>query len=824
MSADLDAQLASLSVEERTRLTAGADVWRTHAFPEAGVPQVKVTDGPNGARGGDFVGGLTALCLPVGVAMGATWDPVLIEQVGEALGQEVRSKQAHVLLAPTVNLHRSPLAGRNFECYSEDPLLTAHIAVGFVSGVQRHGVGCAIKHFVGNDSEFERDSISSDIDATTLREAYLVPFEAAVREAGVWMIMSAYNKLNGTACSANRWLLTDLLREEWGFDGAVVSDWFGTYSTIPSAEAGLDLEMPGPQKYFGQRLLDAVESGELPEAVVDGQVTNLLRLAARTGAKTDAEKPEEAIDLPEHRALAADVAIASSVLLRNEGVLPLEPATVSTVAVVGPNARPGQIQGGGSAQVRPHRVIEPLAGIADRFGDGVDVRYAPGCLTHRQIPSAGHRHFVGDDGEPGIDIAFFNGLDLGDNPVFVDRVPGVSWIWMGSTPPGVDPTGYSVRWTGAFVADESGIHEFGVTAVGRSRVMLDGVELIDNWSDVERGHTYFTYGSVERRATAALEAGRSYTLVVEYSLDSSGPFGAIGFGVLPPPDETIFDAAVDAAASADAAVVMVGLNPEWESEGFDRVGLELPGRQNELVAAVAAVNPRTIVVVNAGSPIAMPWVDDVGAVLQVWYPGQEFGGALAAILAGDADPSGRLPTTFPRRLADNPTVGNYPGQNGHVAYEEGLLFGYRHYDRNAVEPLFPFGHGLSYTTFAFEAASLARVDSRVSSPAPVTGGGLAVTVPVTNTGDRRGTTVVQVYVRDLSAGGDRPDKVLAGFAKVALDPGESTSAVAMLSDRAFQRWNDSSDEWEQSAGPFEAVVARSAVDVVETVRVESDLL
>lgn len=823
MDADLDSRLLELSLADQARLTAGADVWRTQAYPDAGIPAVKVTDGPNGARGGDFVGGQTALCLPVGVAMGATWDPDLIEQVGEALAAEVKTKQAQVLLAPTVNLHRSPLAGRNFECYSEDPLLTARLAVRFVRGVQRHGVGCAIKHFVGNESEFERESISSDIADPTLREAYLVPFEAAVREAGVWMVMSAYNKLNGTACSANRWLLTDLLRGEWGFDGAVVSDWFGTYSTVPSAEAGLDLEMPAPAKYFGAALHDAVESGALDQSVVERQAANILRVADRTGATTDEEKPEDAIDLSEHRELAAEVAVGSTVLLHNDGLLPLDPASVATVAVVGPNARPGQIQGGGSAQVRPHRVVEPLAGITERFGSDVEVRYGKGCLTHRQIPNPNRRQFIGADGEPGIDITFFNSADLSGEPVFVDRVPGISWIWMGSTPPGVDPMNYSVRWNGTFVPETTGTHEFGLTATGRSRVMLDEEEIVDNWSNPVRGHTYFSFGSEERRATVDLEAGVAVPLVVEYSVDAKAPFGAVGFGALGPESETLFDEAVEVARTSDVAIVMVGLNPEWESEGFDRVDLELPGRQNELVAAVAAVNPRTVVVVNAGSPVAMPWLDDVSAVLQVWYPGQEFGTALAAVLAGDRDPSGRLPTTFPRRLEDNPSVGNYPGANGHVAYEEGLLFGYRHYDRNDIEPLFPFGHGLSYSTFDFGSAQLGRGDDEQAASI-VTGGGVTVTVPVTNTGDRSATTTVQMYIRDRSAPATRPDKVLAGFCKVSLDPGDTTTARSMLSDRAFARWDETANGWVPGEGPFDLLIGRSASDIVETIAIEGEEL
>jgi beta-glucosidase len=763
----IEGLLAQLTLDEKTLLCAGASLWRGHGVPRLGIPALRVTDGPNGARGGHFGGGATAACFPCGSALAATFDPALIEAVGAALGDEARSKRAHVLLGPTINMHRTPLGGRHFEGYSEDPLLAARIAAAFVRGVQSRGVAACPKHFVANDSEFERMTISSELDERTLREIYLPPFEAALREAGAWTVMAAYNGVNGVTCSANAALLRDVLRGEWEWDGAVMSDWYGTKDTVGSARGGLDLEMPGPPRFFGPELSAAVRRGDVAEALVDEKARRMLRLLARTGALDERGGPpsEVADDRAEHRALARRTASEAIVLLRNEdGVLPLRRDRLRRLAVIGPNARRTTIQGGGSSKVSPHYETNVEGALRAALGAEVEVVWAEGCTNFRRLP-------VLEGVE--LDLEVFASTDLSGGALSMRRVRRPDFTWLGSDSPVGGGRPFSARLAGAFVPARAGVHRFSLTCVGRARLFVDDALVVDAWN-AERGDSYFGFGSAEVIGAVALEAGRSVTLVIEHAKEAPGVGGLrVGHHVAPEGDPVAEAAAL--ARSADAAVVVIGLDAEWESEGGDRASLVLPGRQDELVAAVCAAQPKTAVVVNAGAPVEMPWADAAPAVVWAWYGGQEAGRATADVLLGASDPGGRLPTTFPRRLEDvacharrDPEV--YPGRAGKVRYAEGVLVGYRHFDASRIAPRFPFGHGLSYTRFEYGPLALE---------------GDVVRVAVRNAGERAGTEVVQLYAAPIGAGRAHPPQQLAAFAKLDLLPGESRSVTLRPDPRAL---------------------------------------
>jgi beta-glucosidase len=802
MTDRIEELITRMSIEEKVSMLAGSDQWHGTGVPRLGIPPIKMTDGPCGARGAQREGGTTSACFPCGTALAATWNPELVERVGAALGEEVLTKRAQVLLAPTVNIHRSPLAGRNFECYSEDPHLTGRIAIGYIRGVQSRGVGACIKHFVCNDSEFERMTISSEVGERALREIYLAPFEAAIAEARPWSVMAAYNRLNGTYASEHPRLLTEILRGEWGFDGFVVSDWYGTRSTAESVEAGLDLEMPGPPRYRGEKLLDAVKAGAVAEARLDAAVRRLLEATVRAGAFEHPEEAvEESIDRPEHRQLAREAAGEAIVLLKNESdLLPLDRGRIRRLAVIGPSADAANVLGGGSAGVTPHYTVTPLEGIRAACGDEAAVHYERGCTNHRILPRL--------DGKlvpAGFEAEYFDNPELVGDPVLTKRSRYIDFTWFGRIESGVDSEIVAVRFSGKFSPPESGAYTLGLTSAGRSRLRADGIELVDNWTRQTPGDSYFGAGSVEVTAQLEMRAGEEREIQIDFCRTNPAIAGVKAGALLPVPED-LMERATAAAGEADAAVVVVGLDDQWETEGRDRVDMELPGRQAELIERVASVNRNTVVVVNAGSPVTMDWVDRVPAVLDVWYPGQELGNALADVLFGDVNPSGKLPTTFPKRIEDNPAYLNYPGENGEVLYGEGIFVGYRYYDRKRIEPRFAFGHGLSYTRFEYGELRLGR--ERVGADDE-----LEVSVEVTNAGKRAGSEVVQLYLCDLECSLARPDQELRGFEKVVLEPGETKTARFTLDRRALSFYDPAQEGWVAEPGEFEVRVGSSSRDI-----------
>lgn len=817
-SALVESLVAKLSIDEKASLTIGSGPWHTTALPDHGIGRVKVTDGPTGARG-DGRSGARATCFPVGVCLGASWSTELLGEVGAALAGEVQTKGAHVLLGPTVNLQRTPIGGRNFECYSEDPLLTGRLAVAFIGGVQRGGVGTSIKHLVGNDVEHDRHHVSADMDEATLREVALLPFELAVREADPWTVMAAYNRLNGVHATSSRRLLTEILKDEWGWPGMVVSDWGAVTETAATAIAGCDLEMPGPLGWLGPKLADAVRAGEVPEEVLDDLARRVLHLAERAGRLDDDGEPEErSVDTPELRALTRRAAVEGMVLLRNDGLLPLAKDALRRVAVIGPNAEVGMVQGGGSSQVLIHaEVTGPLAALRSILGDEVEVVHERGCSTAKFAPMIPPRRWEGggDTTAPRISNMPFATIrddapvrvelfdDEGGDVVRSHRATDVTTTFSGRLRPLADPRSFFARFTGTYVPDTTGAHRFGLSTVGRGRLLVDGVEVIDNWSAPQPGETFFAHGSAEVLAAVELTAGAPVEVVVEYRREGDhADIGGVRLGVHPPEPSDLIEQATAAAAGADVAVVVVGTTSEWETEGNDRSGIELPGRQAELIEAVAAANSRTVVVVNAGSPVDMAWAERTAAVLQVWFGGQEMGPALASVLLGDADPGGRLPHTIPMRLDDQPGATSYPGTGGVLRYEERLLAGHRWYDAQGIAPRYPFGHGLSYATFAWGEPQVGVADASTADPR------VRVRVSVTNTSGRSGKEVVQLYVRP-PAGSHRPDLELKGFAKVEVAAGATADVVVELDTLAFRHW-DEPGGWTVAAGTYELVLGASS--------------
>ena len=800
MSKRTDDLVAAMTTEEKVAMVTGGDMWHTRGVERLGIPKLKVTDGPNGARGDGLMGtGSRTACIPSGAALGATWDPALVTELGELLGDEAVAKRSQVLLAPTINLHRSPKGGRNFECYSEDPILSGRLAAAFVRGVQSRGVATTAKHFVANDSEFERNSIDTQVDERTLRELYLVPFEHAVKDGGSWGIMSAYNRLNGTFCSENHWLLTTVLRDEWGFDGFVVTDWFAARSTADMANAGLSLEMPGEGRWYGELLTAAVNAGEVHPDALDRIAGDVLALMERTGALDhDNDFTETELDRPEDRALVRRAAAAGSVLLRNDGVLPLHPEAITKVAVIGPNAFNAKVMGGGSAKVNAYRATSPLDALSARLPHA-EVVWEKGCDIDRTCPALTKPLVQGR-----VTVEYFDGFDL-DHPAKTTVQTGnFDFIAFGEPASGVSAESYSLRATATIVPTSTATHEFRLVQCGRARVLVDGEVVLDATDgDYPRGSAFFGFGTDEIVAQVDLIEGQEIEVTAEFSNRDSMLLSGMRLGLLSTVQEDLLGRAVALAADSDVAVVVVGTNDDWETEGRDRDLWELPGDQPELIRRVAAANERTIVILNVGSPHDLSWLDEPAAVLSVGFGGQELGDAIVDMLLGEVEPSGRAPTTVGARYEHFGAYPNYPGENSVVRYGEGLFTGHRFHDAMGLEPAVAFGFGLSYTTFEMSEPRLAPESDAASGAGAPTGATITVEVDVTNTGERRGSEVVQVYVEPLNPEITRPVRELKAFQKVTLDPGETTTVVLDLEPRAFAYYDVGDPFWAElsNAGP-----------------------
>ena len=812
--------LAALDLEDKVRLLTGADNWRTCPLPAIGLRPMVMSDGPAGVRGQTMDERNPSASLPCLSALGATWDPGLVSELAFALGTEAKSKGVDVLLAPTINVMRTPLGGRGFESFGEDPVLIARMAVAYVAGLRQAGVAAAAKHYVGNDSETQRWTYDARIAEHVLRELYLVPFEACVREADLDLVMTGYNMVNGITMTEHASLLSSILKDEWGFQGVALSDWHAARSTVATAAAGLDLAMPGPGGPWGSQLTAAVRAGEVSEDEVDAKVLRILRLARRVGAfgRNGASATGASANggpvLADPSLLRRCAAAAFTLLLNKASVLPLDPGTLRSIALIGPNAVSPVTQGGGSATVPQVGVSTPAGALTEALAGQARLIVRPGCVTWSIVPEPPLGALRDPDtGEPGVRLEFRT--EDGELAGTEHRT-ATMFTWWEGLPAGIGWGGRgTISLRARYRAAQGGPHVIAAGGVGLLTLTIDGAQVAQGRPGVPADPVETMVRPGEIRATIDLAEGQDAEVAISL-LPEDWPDGpvAIRLGIVPMPDgDALLREAVEAARNADVAIVVVGSGPATESEGFDRPGLALPGDQDELVRRVAAVNDRTVVVVNAGMPVLMPWADQVAAIGCCWLPGQAMGDALADVLLGRAEPGGRLPVTIPAAEADCPVLHSVPDQ-GKLNYAEGLLIGYRGYDQAGTAPRFAFGHGLGYTTWEYQSvtASSAAVD-----PA----GELGLTLTIRNAGRRRGREVVQAYVEPVTAEPGRPVRTLAAFAAVTAEPGESAEVRLTVPARAFARYDETARAWVWPPGEFAVRIGRSSADLRLSVRVKS---
>ncbi|KAJ6071019.1 Beta-glucosidase B [Penicillium canescens] len=783
----------------------------------------KVSDGPNGARGASFVGIATAACFPAASCLAATFDANIARQIGEALGEEAHTKGVRCLLAPTLCNHRHPLGGRNFEAFSEDPLLSGSLASKFVEGIQSKGVAAAIKHFVANEQETERMRVNTLIDERTLREIYLRPFEIAVKEAKPWAVMTAYNMVNGEHCDSNEFLLRTVLRGEWGWDGLVMSDWGGTNSSAGSLNAGMNLEMPGPGRFRTvPAVLKDIEEGRVTEGTINDSVRALLGFLDRVGAFSDSTvHREEAIDRVKHRKLIRDVGARGCVLLKNNGCLPLSRDRVvgKRVAIFG-LAKSILAHGGGSAAVKAHYKISPWAAMHEAIGDIAELSYSKGANTERFLPPVADNTDIGKvtglDGRAGwTQIAY----DLKTQQL-VSITHGLSISKLAPFDPSTH--GHIIEYVADLIPKETGSYCFGTSGIGPTQTFVN-----DNLIYEQAGHTAdpmgFIFGlQAENVVYYTLIAGTMYRLRIRtlpcqaipaLKILAGRPGFRFGMSAAAENDADLLSDAICLAQSADYAIVFTGHTEQWETEGQDQVAFNLPkdGSQDALVSAVASVNRNTIVVNSTGVPVAMPWVENVAAIVQAWFGGQEAGASIVDVLTGTVNPEGRLPVTFPKSIEDAPAYGNFPGSyidnNPTVHYEEGIFVGYRHYDRISDEKVnFPFGHGLSYSTFEFGELEIT----------PRHNGCYSVCVSVKNTSNLAGGTLVQVYAGFSKTDPCHPIKALVAFAKVRLQPRQSQTLTVSVPTRHLAYFDEQSSKWVVRPGTYLFTLGHSVADTIKT--------
>lgn len=793
VEARVESILGKMTVDEKIELLGGINDFYTRPIARLGIPSLRMSDGPMGVH--DY--GLTT-AYPAGIALAASWDVDLAQRFGMSMGNDARARGVNFILGPGMNIYRAPMNGRNFEYFGEDPFLASRMAVAVIRGIQTQGVIATAKHFAGNNSEFARMTLSSDIDERTLREIYLPAFEASVKEAGVGAVMDAYNLVDGTYMTQNDHLNNAILKREWRFDGILMSDWGATHDGLAAAKGGLDLEMPSPTFMNRAILLPALNGGTLPIAVLDDKVRRILRKAIEFEFFN---RPQNDISIPtysqEGRQVALEMARSGMVLLKNSGnLLPLDPNKLKAIAVLGPDAYPAVISGGGSAETKPFSSVSYLEGISNRLGTKVKVLYGVDIPVLDEV-FENSDFLTSPAGEAGLTGEYFSNQELKGAPALTRTDKHVHFDWgEGSFAEGEPVDHFSVRWTGYFVPKASGDYEFFTSADDGVRLYIDDQIGIDDWTPHSQ-----TLDTCARH----LEAGKAYKLRLEYFEDVGSAI--VGFGVTRA-DSFIGRETKALAAKVDAVIICVGFDPKTEGEGFDRP-FQLPGGQDELIRQISAVNKNVIVVVTAGGNVDMTgWIANVPSLLHAWYPGQQGGAALAQILFGDYSPSGKLPVSFERRWEDNPTFHSYYPENGgnHVRYSEGIFVGYRGYDRSPAKPLFAFGYGLSYTTFEYRNLSVAPQTGNLHEP-------VSVSFDVKNTGERTGAEVAELYVGDEHASVPRPIKELKAFAKINLKPGETRHLTLALPRRAFSFYDVQKKDWSAAPGDFSILVGSSSDDI-----------
>ncbi|EPE30379.1 (Trans)glycosidase [Glarea lozoyensis ATCC 20868] len=807
---DVEDVLSKLNNVEKVALLAGADWWHTIPIKRLGIPAIRMSDGPNGVRGTKFFNGVKAACFPCGTGLGATWDVDLLRQAGQLMGDESKSKGSHIILGPTINMQRSPLGGRGFESLSEDPVLAGLGAAALVNGIQDKDIAATIKHFVCNDLEHERNGTNAIITDRALREIYCLPFQLVVKDSKPACFMTAYNKVNGIHVSENDKILKGILRGEWGWEGMVMSDWWGTYSTSEAINAGLDLEMAGPTRWRGMALQQAVSVGKVHQHVLDERVRNVLNLINRvSAAKIEEYAPELTADTPETAAFLRKIGGESIVLMKNEDkILPL--SKDKKTLILGPNAKYAAIHGGGSAALAAYYAVTPFEGIKSQLTS--DPLYTVGCYSHKELP------LIGDilktaNGETGISFKAYNEApNVPDREIADELVLTKTELLM------MDYNCSKLKsdlWygtiEGTYTAEEDCDFEFSLGVYGAAKLFVDDKLLIDNDTVQRKGTMFFNCGTAEEKGTIPVKKGQAYQIRVEFSsaptskldpgsntLFGSGAVRIGGAKVIDAEEEIKHAAAL--AKNTDQVIICAGLNSDWESEGNDRDNMALPGYMDALITAVTAANPSTVVVMQSGTPVEMPWISSTKAMIHAWYGGNETGNAIADVLFGKVNPSAKLPLSFPKRLQDNPAFLSYKTERGRVLYSEDVYVGYRWYEMLDLPVLFPFGHGLSYTTFEISELAISKSDAS-----------LKVSVKVSNTGDLPGAEVIQVYVSQKNPSIKRPKKELKGFKKVYLEKGESTTVEVEIETKyATSFWDEVRDSWIIEKDTYDVLVGSTS--------------
>ncbi|KAJ5406376.1 hypothetical protein N7465_007660 [Penicillium sp. CMV-2018d] len=819
---DVEKTIEELTLGEKVALTAGHDFWHTESIPRLNIPALRMSDGPNGVRGTRFFNGIPAACFPCATALGATWDTELLSEVGALMGEEAIAKGTHIVLGPTINTQRSPLGGRGFESFSEDGVLSGTLAGHFCKAMQDKGVAATLKHFVCNDQEHERLAVNSILTNRALREIYLMPFQLAMRICRSQCVMTAYNKVNGTHVSENKAIIDDILRKEWGWEGLVMSDWFGTYSTSDAIIAGLDIEMPGKTRWRGGALAHAVSSNKVAQYQLDERVRNILNLVNWVEPLGIPEgAPEKALNRPEDQALMRRAAAESVVLIKNEGdILPLKKD--ESLLVIGPNAKIAAYCGGGSASLAPYYTVTPFDGVSAKTKG--EVKYSQGVYSHKDLPLLGPKLKTAD-GKPGFTFKVYNEHpNSGEERQVVDELHLLesSGFLMDYVNPKIKSMTYYVDMEGTFTPEESGVYDFGVTVVGTGKLLIDGEVVVDNTKNQKQGSAFFGTATIEEIGTKELKAGQTYKVLFQFGsaptsdLDTRGivAFGPGGFrfgASRQVSQEELIANAVEQAKTASQVVIFAGLTLEWETEGHDREHMDLPPGSDELISRVLEVNPNAVVVIQSGTPVTMPWADKTKALVQAWFGGNECGNGIADVLYGDVNPSAKLPITFPRRLQDNPSYLNFRSERGRVLYGEDIYVGYRYFEKSDVAPGFAFGHGLSYTSFAREDLRIETVPEQnmyTESGEPVT-----ASVTVSNTGSVAGAEVVQLWIVPPKTDVSRPVRELKAFQKVFLQPGESKTVQLVVEKKlATSWWDEEREQWISEKGTYQVLVTGTGAE------------
>ncbi|KAL4788099.1 glycoside hydrolase superfamily [Aspergillus varians] len=822
MPLDVEKTIQELRLGEKIDLVSGIDFWHTASIPRLNIPSLRMSDGPNGVRGTRFFNGVPAACFPCATALGATWDTELLHEVGQLMGEEAIAKGAHIILGPTINTQRSPLGGRGFESFAEDGVLSGNLAGYCSKGIQDKGVAACLKHFVCNDQEHERLAVSSIVTGRAIREIYLLPFHIATRICKTATVMTAYNKVNGTHVSENKKIINDILRKEWGWDGLVMSDWFGTYSTSESINAGLDIEMPGKTRWRGDALAHAVSSNKVHEFVLDERVRNVLNLVNYVEPLGIPENAEEKIlNRPEDQALLRRVAAESIVLMKNDdNILPLNKE--KSIAVIGPNAKVAAYCGGGSASLDAYYTVTPYEGVVAQSKG--EVQFTEGAYSHKDLPLLGPL-LKTEDGQTGFKFRVYDEPVSSANRELLHELHLVNSIGflMDYRHPKIKSFLYYIDMEGYFTPEQDGIYDFGVVVVGTGQLLVDDEVVVDNTKNQRLGSAFFGSGTVEEKGSKELKAGQTYKITLQFgtaptsSIDTRGVviFGPGGFrfgAARRTTPEELISKAVDLASKVDQVVVFAGLTSEWETEGYDRPDMDLPPGSDELISRVLDANPNATIVIQSGTPVTMPWASKAKSLLQAWFGGNECGNGIADVLYGAVNPSAKLPLSFPIRLQDNPTYLNFRSERGRVLYGEDIYVGYRYYEKVNLPTLFPFGHGLSYTSFSRENLTLSTAPEQ---PKLEDGEPITATVTVTNTGKIAGAETVQLWVLPPPTEVNRPIRELKGFAKVRLEPGEQKTVEIVVEKKlATSWWDEKREAWASEKGEYQVQVTGTGEGVL----------